>query len=109
MLCDPLPALRGELVKSCRLPPMVRLPPSVFAPAPLKVTLAKVLAPMACAEPPLKLMVPEPGLNVPLTVQLPPTLCEKLPALKLEPELTRTFLATVNAPVAVLVAAPVKL
>ena len=55
-------------------PAIVSTPVAVFVPAPLNVMLLKVLAPIFAAPEPLKLIVEPVAVNVPVFVQLPPTL-----------------------------------
>ena len=89
----------SKLLVRLTFPAMINAPVAVFTPAPLKMMLLKLLAPMLPAPGPLKSMVDPVAVNVPLLVQLPPTVCVKEPAVKLPVMLT--FPAMDKAPVAV--------
>ena len=88
------------------LPAIAKAPVAVFAPEPLKLILLKLPVPILAAPDPLRSMVELVAVNVPLFVQLPPTVWVKEPAVKLLVMLT--FPAIISAPVAVLVPAPLK-
>ena len=55
------------------------VPVAVFVPVPLIVILLKLLAPIALAEAPLKLIVEPVAVKVPLLVQFPLTVWVKAP------------------------------
>ena len=76
--CEKLPALK--LVVIVTDPAIFNAPVAVFVPAPLKVTLLKLPAPMLWAALLLlKFTVEFPGVNVPLLVQLPETVSVFVP------------------------------
>ena len=88
-------------------PTIDNIPVADLLPLPLKIILLKLLALIFPAPLPLKSIVEEVWVNVPLLLQFPPTVCVKAPAVKLFVMFTLPVIA--NIPVAVLAPAPLKL